>query len=182
MSRIGKQPINIPIEVEVKIEGNRLNVKGPKGAINKTVHSNMKIEFIDNKLYVKRQSDLRLDKSLHGLTRAIINNMVVGVMEGFNKQLIIEGIGYKASLQGKTLVLTLGYSHPINYNPPEGIKIEVGQKGEVTVRGIDKELVGQVAANIREFRVPDSYKAKGIRYADEIIHKKPGKAAATGTA
>lgn len=181
MSRIGKQPINIPKGVEVKVEINLIEVKGPKGVIKKEVHPNIKVELIDGKVFVKRQSDSRLDKSLHGLVRAIINNMVVGVTEGFAKQLAIEGIGYKALLQGKVLVLSLGFSHPINFSPPEGISIEVGQKGEITVKGIDKELVGQVAANIRGFREPDSYKGKGIRYVDEIIRKKPGKAAATAS-
>ncbi|MBI3599783.1 MAG: 50S ribosomal protein L6 [Nitrospinae bacterium] len=181
MSRIGKQPINIPKGVEVKIEGSRVDIKGPKGSISKIIHPNMKTELLEGKLFIKRSSDSRLDRSLHGLTRTIVSNMVFGVTEGFSKQLIIEGVGYRASLQGKTLVLTLGYSHPVNYNPPNGISIEVGQKNEITVKGIDKELVGQVAANIRDFREPDSYKGKGIRYSDEVIHKKPGKAAASAS-
>lgn len=181
MSRIGKQPINIPKGVEVKIDINRIEVKGPKGSISKAIHPNMKVEPAEGKLLVKRPSDSRLDRSLHGLTRTIVNNMVVGVTEGFSKQLIIEGIGFKAAVQAKKLVLTLGYSHPINFDPPKGIDIEIGKNAEIIVKGVDKELVGQVAANIRGFRTPDSYKGKGIRYSDEVIHKKPGKAAATAS-
>ncbi len=181
MSRIGKQPINIPKGVEIKININWVEVKGPKGSISKSIHPNMKVEAADRKLLVKRASDSKLDKSLHGLTRTIINNMVVGVTEGFSKQLVIEGIGFKAAVQAKKLILTIGYSHPINYDPPKGIDIEIGKGAEIIVKGIDKELVGQVAADIRRFREPDSYKGKGIRYYDEVIHKKPGKAAATAS-
>ncbi|MEK6590816.1 MAG: 50S ribosomal protein L6 [Nitrospinota bacterium] len=178
MSRIGKKPINIPKGVDIKVDANHVDVKGPKGSIHKVIHRDMKIELMDGKLLVKPPSDSRLSRSLHGLTRTIINNMVAGVTEGFSKQLVIEGIGYKASLQGKILVLSLGFSHPVKYSPPKGIDIEVGQKGEMTIKGIDKELVGQAAADIRGFKRPDPYKGKGIRYADEVIHKKPGKAAA----
>ena len=178
MSRIGKKPINIPKGVDIKVDANHVDVKGPKGSIHKVIHRDMKIELMDGKLLVKPPSDSRLSRSLHGLTRTIINNMVAGVTEGFSKQLVIEGIGYKASLQGKILVLSLGFSHPVKYSPPKGIDIEVGQKGEITIKGIDKELVGQAAADIRGFKRPDPYKGKGIRYADEVIHKKPGKAAA----
>ncbi len=177
MSRIGRLPIVIPDGVEVKIDNNKriIEVKGPMGSLNRTMHSKISADIAEGKIIVKRSSDSKEDKSLHGLTRSLINNMVVGVTEGFKKGLIIEGVGYGAMLKDKTLTLQLGYSHSIVYTAPELIDFEVKQKNEIIVKGIKKEQVGQVAAEIRSYKKPEPYKGKGIRYATERIRRKAGK-------
>ncbi|HID85942.1 MAG TPA: 50S ribosomal protein L6 [Anaerolineae bacterium] len=177
MSRIGRKPVPVPENVEVKIEGSHVTVKGPKGQLSRTFHPDMKIALQDSQIVVTRPSDHRFHRSLHGLTRALLANMVEGVSKGFSKRLLIEGIGYRAEMQGQTLVLHVGYSHPVQIVPPPGITITV-EKGAktLTVEGIDKELVGEVAARIRAVRKPEPYKGKGIRYADEWVRRKAGKA------
>ena len=178
MSRVGKKPIPIPSGVEFKVNGSKVDVKGPKGQLVRDIHPNMKIEFQDNEVTVTRPTDCRLDRSLHGLTRTLINNMVFGVSTGYSKQLNIVGVGYKVALKGKDLDLNLGFSHAINYPAPKGIEFEVdGKKNTVIVKGINKELVGQTAAEIRGFRPPEPYKGKGVMYSTEKIIRKAGKAA-----
>ena len=178
MSRVGKKPISIPSGVEFKVNGSRVEVKGPKGQLVRDMHPNMKIELKDNAVTVSRPTDGRLDRSLHGLTRTLINNMVLGVSTGYSKQLNIVGVGYKVALKGKDLDLNLGHSHAINYPAPKGIEFDVdGKKNTVVVKGINKELVGQTAAEIRGFRPPEPYKGKGVMYSTEKIIRKAGKAA-----
>ena len=178
MSRVGKKPISIPSGVECKVNGSRVEVKGPKGLLVRDMHPNMKIELKDNAVTVSRPTDGRLDRSLHGLTRTLINNMVLGVSTGYSKQLNIVGVGYKVALKGKDLDLNLGHSHAINYPAPKGIEFDVdGKKNTVVVKGINKELVGQTAAEIRGFRPPEPYKGKGVMYSTEKIIRKAGKAA-----
>lgn len=177
MSRIGKLPIQIPENVELKIEKNAVSVKGPKGELHQTYSTGLKLERENDQLFVKRPSDDRKWRSLHGLTRTLINNMVIGVNEGYKKSLVIEGVGYKAEKKANFLVLSLGYSHPIYLLPPEGISIDLGSPTQITVSGIDKVLVGSIAAKIRSFRPPEPYKGKGIRYVDETIRRKAGKTA-----
>ncbi|KXG75708.1 50S ribosomal protein L6 [Fervidicola ferrireducens] len=176
MSRIGKKPIEIPKGVEVKIEGNVVTVKGPKGTITKEFHKDMQILQEDGKIVVKRPSDEKEHKALHGLTRSLIANMVNGVVNGYEKTLVLEGVGYRASKQGNKLVLTVGYSHPVEIEAPKGIDFEVPAQNKIIVRGIDKELVGITAAKIRSVKEPEPYKGKGIRYEDEVIRRKVGKA------
>jgi large subunit ribosomal protein L6 len=178
MSRIGKNPIPVPQGVKVEVSQNQVLVSGPQGNLTKVFHPRMQISFAEGKIWVKRNSDNKLDKSLHGLTRTVVNNMVKGVTQGFKKSLTIVGVGYKAELMGNKLSLILGYSHPILLKPPENIKLTVEGPTKIVVSGADKELVGQVAAKIRSFRPPEPYKGKGIRYADEVVRKKAGKAAA----
>lgn len=179
MSRIGKMPIKVPSGVEVKLEGTLIRVKGPKGELQRDLHPNMKIECSEGEIKVIRPSDGRLDRSLHGLTRSLINNMVVGVTEGFSKQLNVVGVGYKVDLKGKNLVMQLGFSHPIEYPSPDGIDIEVDpKKNTIVVKGIDKQQVGQTTAEIRNFRPPEPYKGKGVMYSTEKIRRKAGKAVA----
>jgi len=179
MSRIGRKPIVIPSGVELKVQGSNVKVKGPKGELQRDCHPNMKIEATDGQVLVTRPTDSRTDRSLHGLTRTLINNMVVGVSEGYMKQLNIVGVGYKVDLKGKDLVMQLGFSHPINYPVPDGIEFEVDSKaGTIKVKGINKEIVGQTSAEIRKFRPPEPYKGKGVMYSDERIRRKAGKAAA----
>jgi large subunit ribosomal protein L6 len=181
MSRIGKLPVPIPKGVEVKINGTRVDVKGPKGQIGRDLHPRMAIETGDGELLVKRPTDERQDRALHGLTRALLFNMVHGVSEGFMKQLNIVGVGYKVDLKGKNLLLSLGYSHSIDFPAPDGIEFEVDQKANtIKVKGIDKEKVGQTSAEIRKLRPPEPYKGKGVMYADERIRRKAGKAAVGG--
>ncbi len=176
MSRIGNKPIEIPAGVEVTIkEGNEVTVKGPKGELTQKFHPDLIIEKEDNVIRVKRPNDSSFMRAIHGTTRALLANMVKGVTEGFTVELEIHGIGYKAAMKGKTLELQLGYSHPIIYEPPEGIQISVEGNTNIKVSGIDKQLVGQVAAEIREFRKPDPYKGKGVRYKGEQLKLKPGK-------
>lgn len=177
MSRIGKLPITVPAGVDVKIgNDNEVTVKGPKGTLSRKLHSDMILKLDGGVLNVERPSENKQHKSLHGLTRTLINNMVVGVTDGFVKELEINGVGYRASMQGKKLVLGLGYSHPVEYEAEEGITIEVPAPNKIIVKGINKEVVGQTAAKIREYRLPEPYKGKGIKYVDEVIRRKEGKA------
>ena len=175
MSRIGKQPITIPEGVEVKIENNKVSVKGPKGSLEKEFNPLIKIEIENNQVIVTRPNDEALSRSLHGLTRSLINNMIIGVKDEFKKELEINGVGYRVAKQGNNLNLTLGYSHPVIFEAPEGITFDVPNQNQIVVRGIDKELVGQTAAVIRTKRLPEVYKGKGIKYADEVIRRKEGK-------
>jgi len=176
MSRVGKMPIAIPAGVTVDIaENNYVTVKGPKGELARQFAPEMTIKIEGNEAVVTRPNDLKRNKALHGLTRALLHNMVVGVTDGFQKTLLIVGVGYRASMAGKDLNLSLGYSHPITYAAPEGITIEVPEQTKIIVKGIDKEKVGQVAAEIREYRQPEPYKGKGIKYDTEVIRRKVGK-------
>ncbi|MCR1898653.1 50S ribosomal protein L6 [Irregularibacter muris] len=176
MSRIGKLPIAIPEGVNAEIAGSTLTVKGPKGQLVKTFHKDMNIAIEDNEILVTRPSENKKHRSLHGLTRSLIDNMVNGVSKGFEKVLEINGVGYRAQKQGNKLVLSLGYSHPVEMVDPEGITVEVPANNKIIVKGIDKELVGLHAANIRKMREPEPYKGKGIKYENETIRRKEGKA------
>ena len=178
MSRVGKKPITINDGVKVNIEGQLISVKGPKGELSQTIPSEINIERKDNVLVLTPKGNQKRFHSLHGLSRTLIANMIHGVTEGFKKELKIVGIGYRANLSGKVLNLLLGYSHPIKYNIPEQISIEVTKENRIIVQGIDKQKVGQVAAEIRDFRRPEPYKGKGIMYVDEHIRTKVGKAGA----
>ena len=176
MSRIGKLPIEIPAGVEVKIgEGNHITVKGPKGTLERKLADDMNIAMENGQITVTRPSDLKRHRALHGLTRTLIHNMVIGVTQGYEKVLEINGVGYRAAKSGKKLTLTLGYSHPVEMMDPEGIETVLEGQNKITVKGIDKELVGQMAANIRKVRNPDPYHVYGIRYKDEVIVRKEGK-------
>jgi large subunit ribosomal protein L6 len=178
MSRVGKKLIPIPAKVEIKIDGQTVTVKGPKGTLSHDVHPRIQVKTENGEVTVTRGTDERQDRALHGLTRALIANMVTGVSEGYRRTLIIEGVGYQADLRGQDAVFKLGYSHEIVMTPPDGIAFEVpkGQRPSIVhVDGIDKQLVGQVAANIRELRPPEPYLGKGIRYSDEVIRRKAGK-------
>ena len=177
MSRIGKRPIEIPDGVEVEVGDGEVTVKGPKGELHQAVSPEMRIERSDATLTVERPSDRGEHRALHGLTRTLIANMVVGVTDGFEKRLEIQGVGYRARLQGNQLELSLGYSHPVSVTPPDGIEFEVPQPTEVVVRGIDKQLVGEIAAQVRKQRPPEPYKGKGVRYAGEYVRRKVGKRA-----
>ncbi|MCP5061318.1 MAG: 50S ribosomal protein L6 [Ignavibacteriae bacterium] len=176
MSRVGKKPVNVK-DVEFTQTGNTIKVKGKFGELEKSFHPNMSIAVDDGELVVARPNDQRENRALHGLTRALINNMVDGVSNGFSKTLDIVGVGYKAELKGKNLLLIIGYSHPIYFLPPDEIKLEVTTPTQIKINGCDKELVGQVAAKIRSFRKPEPYKGKGIKYSDETIVRKAGKTA-----
>jgi large subunit ribosomal protein L6 len=176
MSRIGRMPVAIPPGVEVTVDGPRVRVRGPKGELERTFHPDLRVEVQDGTVVVRRPTDLRHHRALHGLTRALVNNMVRGVTEGFSVELEIHGTGYRATKQGDRLVLQVGYTHPVELDPPPGITFEVPQPNRVVVRGLDKELVGQVAAKVRAVRPPDPYKGKGIRYAREALRLRPGKA------
>ncbi len=178
MSRIGRMPIEIPQGVEVKIEGNIIKVKGPKGSMCRELHKDIKVRAENSMIIVERPSESNTHKALHGLTRSLIFNMVHGVVEGFEKKLALEGVGYRAAKQGNKLVLTVGYSHPVEIEPPAGIEFDVPAPNRISVKGFDKELVGQIAANIRKVREPEPYKGKGIRYEDEIVRRKVGKTGA----
>ena len=175
MSRIGNKPITVPEGVQVTLEGNKITVKGPKGTLTKELHSNMKISLENNVITVTRPNDEAENRSLHGLTRTLINNMVQGVVTEYTRALEINGVGYRAAKQGKKLVLTLGYSHPVEMEEPEGITFEVPNANSIIVKGIDKELVGQTAAVIRTKRPPEVYRGKGIKYVEEHIRRKEGK-------
>lgn len=176
MSRIGKLPVPIPAGVEVKLNGNEISVKGPKGTLNRSLHGDMNIAVEEGQIVVTRPSDVKQHRALHGLTRALIANMVNGVTKGYEKSLDLVGVGYRAAKQGKNLVLTVGYSHPVEIDPGDGLEIEVPAPNKIIVKGIDKEKVGMLAANIRAVREPEPYKGKGIKYTDEFIRRKVGKA------
>lgn len=180
MSRIGRMPIVVPAGVEVTINGSDITVKGPKGTLTRTVHSDMALSMEGNEIHVTRPSDNKEHRSLHGLTRTLIANMVEGVANGYKKELEINGIGYRAEKNGKTLVLTIGYSHKVEVSEIDGITIEVPAPNKVVISGPDKQKVGQFAANIREKRPPEPYKGKGIKYVDEYIRRKEGKAGKGG--
>ena len=176
MSRIGRMPIAIPAGVTVTIaENNKVTVKGPKGTLERVLPEELTIKEEDGHVVVSRPNDLKRMKSLHGLTRTLINNMIVGVTNGYEKVLEVNGVGYRAAKQGKKLTLNLGYSHPVEMEDPEGIETVLDGQNKITVKGIDKEKVGQYAAEIRDKRRPDPYKGKGIKYADEVIRRKVGK-------
>ncbi|MGA9174663.1 MAG: 50S ribosomal protein L6 [Thermoactinomyces sp.] len=175
MSRIGKKPVVIPNGVEVKLEGNTLTVKGPKGTLTRNFHSDIAIKVEDNQVIVERPSDHRTHRALHGTTRSVIANMVEGVTNGFSKTLELVGVGYRAQKKGNNVVLNVGYSHPIDVTPIDGIELDVPSQTQIVVKGIDKEKVGEMAAKIRSYREPEPYKGKGIKYSDEVIRRKEGK-------
>jgi large subunit ribosomal protein L6 len=177
MSRIGRQPIAVPGGVDVSVEGSRVSVKGPRGSLEQSFHPDMRIVLEDSTLRVERPSEERLHRSLHGLTRTLVWNMVEGVTKGYEKRLEIVGVGYRAVLKGADLELALGFSHTVAVPAPPGIEFEVPVPTRITIRGIDKQLVGEVAAKIRKLRKPEPYKGKGIRYEGEHVRKKAGKAA-----
>jgi large subunit ribosomal protein L6 len=180
MSRIGRLPITVPSSVDVTIEGRRLTVKGPKGTLTRELHPDMTVSRDEGKLVVSRPTEQKTHKQLHGLTRTLVNNMVVGVTDGYRKGLEITGVGYRAVKSGEKLTLSLGYSHQIDIDPPSGISFEVETPTRLAVVGIDKELVGQIAAQVRATRKPEPYKGKGVRYAGEKIRRKAGKAGKIG--
>ena len=175
MSRIGRKAIDIPPGVTVELNNGLVQVKGPKGILSQPLNPRLSLRIDNQKIIIERNSADKKVKARHGLTRTLINNMIIGVTQGFQKSLDIVGVGYRAALQGKTLTLQIGYSHPINYKAPEGIDFQISQKNIIAVSGIDKQLVGQVAAQIRAFRKPDPYKGKGIKYLGEQIRRKAGK-------
>jgi large subunit ribosomal protein L6 len=180
MSRIGRLPIPVPSGVDVTIEGRRVTVKGPRGSLSRELHPDMTVSREDDKIVVTRPTEQKTHKQLHGLTRSLVNNMVVGVTDGYRKGLEITGVGYRAVKQGEKLVLSLGYSHQIEIDPPSGIVFELENPTRLAVVGIDKELVGEMAAKIRSTRKPEPYKGKGVRYAGEQIRRKAGKAGKIG--
>jgi large subunit ribosomal protein L6 len=177
LSRIGKKPVEIPKGVNINLEGQVIKVKGPKGELHRTIHPAIKAEIVESEIKFSRPDDLKETRSLHGLTRALIQNMIIGVTDSYKKTLDIVGVGYKAELKGKNLLLNIGYSHPIYFVPPDEVKLEVPAPTQIIISGIDKELVGLVAAKIRSFRKPEPYKGKGIKYSDERIIRKAGKTA-----
>ena len=176
MSRIGRKPISVPAGVEVKVDGTTVTVKGPKGSLTNTFNKDMMIKVEGNEIIVERPSEDKLHKSLHGLTRSLLHDMVVGVTDGFKKELEINGVGYRASKEGNKLVMNLGYSHLVSMEEIDGITIEVPAPNKVIIHGIDKQKVGQFAANVRAKRPPEPYKGKGIKYATEVLRHKEGKA------
>ena len=178
MSRIGKMPIAIPAGVEVTLNGNDITVKGPKGTLSRTVHSNMAVNMEGNVITVTRPNDEKENRALHGLTRSLIANMVEGVSNGYKKELEINGVGYRAALQGKTLVLNVGFSHQIDMVPPEGITVEVPAQTKIIIKGTNKQMVGEFAAKVRSKKPPEPYKGKGIKYVDEVVRRKEGKTGA----
>ena len=181
MSRIGRMPITVPAGVDIKIgDGNLITVKGPKGTLTKQLAADMIIKQDGATLVVERPTEAKQHKALHGLTRTLLNNMVVGVTEGFTKELEVNGVGYRAQKQGKTLVMNLGYSHNVEMDETDGIKIDVPAPNKIIISGIDKQEVGQFAAVVREKRPPEPYKGKGIKYVDEVIRRKEGKAGGKG--
>jgi large subunit ribosomal protein L6 len=180
MSRIGRLPIPVPSGVDVTIDGRNVTVKGPKGSLSRSLHPDITVSREDENLVVTRPTEQKSHKQLHGLTRTLVNNMVVGVTDGYRKGLEITGVGYRAALSGRKLQLNLGYSHQIEIDPPEGITFEVENPTRLAVVGIDKELVGQIAAKVRSTRKPEPYKGKGVRYAGEYIRRKAGKAGKIG--
>ncbi len=190
MSRVGKKPIPLLKEVEVRLEGGILTVKGPKGSLEFKPHKNLKVGIEDAQISVQRSTEEKLDRSLHGVTRSVIKNMIEGVTKGFSKELEIVGVGFRGQISGKKLILNLGFSHPIEYNIPEGVDIEMLKMTQmvenmptqrVSIKGIDKAKVGEVASEIRSFYPPEPYKGKGIRYHDEVVRRKAGKAVVATT-
>jgi large subunit ribosomal protein L6 len=180
MSRIGRLPITVPSGVDVTIDGRHVTVSGPKGTLSRSLHPDITVSREDGTIVVTRPTEQKTHKQLHGLTRTLVNNMVIGVTDGYRKGLEITGVGYRATLNGKKLTLNLGYSHPIEIDPPDGISFEVENPTRLAVVGIDKELVGQIAAKVRATRKPEPYKGKGVRYAGEYIRRKAGKAGKIG--
>lgn len=180
MSRVGRMPIEIPAGVTVDLQGQHITVKGPKGELSRDIHEDINVAVEGNEILVTRPSDNKNHRALHGLTRALVANMVTGVSTGFFKKLEINGVGYRAAKQGNKLVLTLGFSHPVEMEAPAGITIDVPNQTEIVVSGADKEVVGAVAADIRKWRKPEPYKGKGIRYEGEVVRRKAGKAGAKG--
>lgn len=180
MSRIGKKPIPVPQGVDIKIADNLVTVNGPKGQLEQEIHRDMIIKLEEGNLVVERPSDAKNHRSLHGLTRTLLSNMVEGVTKGFQRNLEMVGVGYRAAKQGNKLVLTIGYSHPVEVEPPAGIEIEVPAPTKIAIKGANKQAVGQLAANIRAVREPEPYKGKGIRYEGEVIRRKAGKAGGKG--
>lgn len=175
MSRIGRKPIAVPSGVDVKIDGNHIAVKGPKGTLERDIHKDITVALENNEIVVTRPSDNKNHRALHGLTRSLVNNMVVGVTEGFTKTLEVNGVGYRVAKQGKDLVMNLGFSHQVIMSEIDGISIEVPAPNKIIISGPDKQKVGQFAANVREKRPPEPYKGKGIKYAEEYIQRKEGK-------
>lgn len=180
MSRIGRKPIDVPSEVDVKINGNHIIVKGTKGTLERTIVEDISVELNNNVITVSRPSDKKEHRSLHGLTRTLIYNMIEGVSKGFSKELEIQGVGYRAAKQGKDLVMNLGYSHQVVMSEIDGISIDVPAPNKIVIAGCDKQKVGQFAANVREKRPPEPYKGKGVRYANEFVRRKEGKAGKGG--
>jgi len=178
MSRIGKMPITIPKEVKVELNNNKIKVSGERGTLEINIHPDIRVKIEEDKIYVSRPSDGRFHRSLHGLSRALINNVIKGVSSGFEKILEIQGVGYRAVLKDGKMVIQIGYSHPISIEPPKGIEFEVEKQKIIKIKGIDKQLVGETAAKIRLLRKPEPYKGKGIRYIDEIVRRKVGKTGA----
>jgi large subunit ribosomal protein L6 len=178
MSRIGKKPLAIPSGVKATLAGSIITIEGKGGKLNFTIPPRFKVEVKDNTITVTRPSDEKQDKAIHGLIRSLLNNMIIGVTEGYKKELEITGVGFKAQMQGKVLNIVLSYSHPINYNIPEGILVETPKPNLITIKGIDKAKVGEVAAKIRDYYRPEPYKGKGIKYAGEHVRRKAGKAVA----
>ncbi len=176
MSRIGKSPISIPAKVQITIDGSHINIKGPKGELSRVLPQAIAVEQEGETLLVKRRDESRSSRQLHGLSRSLVANMVEGVSQGFQRRLEIQGVGYRAQVQGRNLTLTVGYSHPVQIEPPQGIQLAVEGNTNVIVSGFDKELVGNIAARIRDVRPPEPYKGKGIRYAGEVVRRKAGKA------
>jgi large subunit ribosomal protein L6 len=180
MSRIGRLPIAVPATVDVTIDGRQVTVKGPRGTLSRALHPDMSVSQEDGSIVVSRPTEQKTHKQLHGLTRTLVNNMVIGVTDGYRKGLEITGVGYRDTLNGNKLTLNLGYSHPIEIDPPAGISFEVESPTRLAIVGIDKELVGQIAAQVRSTRKPEPYKRKGVRYAGEQIRRKAGKAGKIG--
>lgn len=177
MSRIGKKPVEIPKSVNVTLNGQNVKVKGPKGELEFDVHSNIKISVEQNQILLTRNNDEKENRALHGLSRALLQNMIIGVTEGYSKTLDLVGVGYRVELKGKNLLVNIGYSHPIYFIPPDGITIQTPTQTQIIVSGIDKQLVGLVASKIRAIRKPEPYKGKGIKYSNEFIRRKAGKTA-----
>ena len=178
MSRIGKMPITIPKEVKVELNNNNIKISGERGTLESSFHPDMQVKIEEGKIFVSRPSENKFHRSLHGLSRTLINNMVEGVSSGFEKILEIQGVGYRAALEGGKMVLQIGYSHPIEVDTPKGIEFEVEKQKIIKIKGIDKQLVGETAAKIRALRKPEPYKGKGIRYIDEVVRRKVGKTGA----
>lgn len=178
MSRIGRKPISLPPGVEISIENNIMTVKGPKGVLSQSIPEDITIDQQENELLVKRPSDIKKHRAMHGLARALVANMVTGVTTGFEKKLEMVGVGYRAQMQGSKLVINIGFSHPVEVEPPQGIEFEVPAVTKITVKGIDKQLVGNTAADIRAIRKPEPYKGKGLRYENEVVRRKAGKTGA----